>query len=73
MFVENNINNEVMTIKGNILNIDKSSDYYLVDPKNRKFKVIYDGRLTNIYSPYKLDRNENVINNVSFIDKKIKN
>ena len=73
LFVENNINNEVMTIKGNILNIDKSSDYYLVDPKNRKFKVIYDGRLTNIYSPYKLDRNENVINNVSFIDKKIKN
>ena len=73
LFVENNINNKVMTIKGNILNIDKSSDYYLVDPKNRKFKVIYDGRLTNIYSPYKLERNENVINNVSFMDKKIKN
>lgn len=73
LFVENNINNKVMTIKGNILDIDKSSDYYLVDPKNRKFKVIYDGRLTNICSPYKLDRNENVINNVSFIDKKIKN
>lgn len=67
LFVENNINNKVMTIKGNILNIDKSNDYYLVDPKNRKFKVIYDGRLTNIYSPYKLDRDEKSINNVSFI------
>lgn len=67
LFVENNINNKVMTIKGNILNIDKSNTYYLVDPKNRKFKVIYDGRLTNIYSPYKLDRDEKSINNVSFI------
>ncbi len=67
LFVENNINNKVMTIKGNILNIDKSNDYYLVDPKNRKFKVIYDGRLTNIYSPYKLERNEKSINDVSFI------
>ncbi len=67
LFVENNINNKVMTIKGNILNIDKSNDYYLVDPKNRKFKVIYDGRLTNIYSPYKLDRNEKSINDVSFV------
>lgn len=67
LFVENNINNKVMTIKGNILNIDKSNDYYLVDPRNRKFKVIYDGRLTNIYSPYKLDRNEKSINDVSFI------
>lgn len=66
-FVENNINNKVMTIKGNILNIDKSNDYYLVDPKNRKFKVIYDGRLTNIYSPYKLDRNEKSINDASFV------
>ena len=51
-----------MTIKGNILNIDKSSDYYLMDPKNRKFKVIYDGRLTNIYSPYKLERKETTTN-----------
>lgn len=67
LFVENNINNKVMTIKGNILNIDKSNDYYLVDPKNRKFKIIYDGRLTNIYSPYKLDRDEKSINDVSFI------
>lgn len=67
LFVENNINNKVMTIKGNILNIDKSNDYYLVDPRNRKFKVIYDGRLTNIYSPYKLDRNEKSINDVNFI------
>lgn len=67
LFVENNINNKVMTIKGNILNIDKSNDYHLVDPKNRKFKVIYDGRLTNIYSPYKLDRDEKSINDVSFI------
>lgn len=67
LFVENNINNKVMTIKDNILNIDKSNDYYLVDPKNRKFKVIYDGRLTNIYSPYKLDRDEKSINDVSFI------
>ena len=67
LFVENNINNKVMTIKGNILNIDKSNDYYLVDPKNRKFKVIYDDRLTNIYSPYKLDRDEKSINDVSFI------
>lgn len=67
LFVENNINNKVMTIKGNILDIDLSNNYYLVDPKNRKFKVIYDGRLTNIYSPYKLDRNEKDINDVNFI------
>ena len=67
LFVENNINNKVMTIKGNILDIDLSNNYYLVDPKNRKFKVIYDGRLTNIYSPYKLDRNEKDINEVNFI------
>ena len=71
LFVENNINNKVMTIKGNILNIDKSNDYYLVDPKNRKFKVIYDGRLTNIYSPYKLDRNEKSINDVNFVEKNL--
>ena len=56
-----------MTIKGNILDIDLSNNYYLVDPKNRKFKVIYDGRLTSIYSPYKLDRNEKDINEVNFI------
>ena len=67
LFIENNINNKVMTIKGNILDIDLSNNYYLVDPKNRKFKVIYDGRLTNIYSPYKLDRNEKDINDVNFI------
>ena len=53
---ENNINNKVMTIKGNILDIDVHGDYYLMDHKNRKFKVVYDGRLTNIYSPYKLDK-----------------
>lgn len=70
LFVENNINNKVMTIKGNILDIDKSSDYYLVDPKMRKFKVIYDGRLTNIYSPYKLNRCENAIKNVYFLRKR---
>ncbi len=67
LFVEDNINNKVMTIKGNILDIDKFSDYYLVDPKMRKFKVIYDGRLTNIYSPYKLDRDKQSIDNVNFI------
>lgn len=56
LFIENNINNKVMTIKGNILDIDVHGDYYLMDHKNRKFKVVYDGRLTNIYSPYKLDK-----------------
>ena len=56
-----------MTIKGNILDIDLSNNYYLVDPKNRKFKVIYDGRLTSIYSPYKLDRNEKDINEVNLL------
>ena len=67
LFVENNINNEVMTIKGNILEIDNTNSYYLEDPKKRKFKVKYDGRLTHIYSPYKIDRNEKVIDNVEFI------
>ena len=68
IFVENNINNKVMTIKGNILGIDRTSNYYLMDPKKRKFNVIYDGRLTNIYSPYKLDRDEVNINNVDFVN-----
>ncbi len=67
LFVENNINNEVMTIKGNILAIDITNKYYLEDPKGRKFKVKYDGRLTHIYSPYKIDRNERNINNVEFV------
>ena len=56
-----------MTIKGNILEIDNTNSYYLEDPKKRKFKVKYDGRLTHIYSPYKIDRNEKVIDNVEFI------
>lgn len=67
LFVEDNINNEVMTIKGNILEIDSTNKYYLEDPKKRKFKVKYDGRLTHIYSPYRIDRNEKVIDNVEFI------
>ena len=67
LFVENNINNEVMTIKGNILEIDSTNNYHLEDPKKRKFKVKYDGRLTHIYSPYRIDRNEKVIDNVEFI------
>lgn len=67
LFVENNISNEVMTIKGNILAIDSTNKYYLEDPKGRKFKVKYDGRLTHIYSPYKIDRNERNINNVEFV------
>ena len=67
LLVENNINNEVMTIKGNILEIDSTNNYHLEDPKKRKFKVKYDGRLTHIYSPYKIDRNEKVIDNVEFI------
>lgn len=67
LFVEDNINNEVMTIKGNILEIDSTNNYHLEDPKKRKFKVKYDGRLTHIYSPYKIDRNEKVIDNVVFI------
>ena len=70
LFVENNINNKVMTIKGNILNIDESDDCYLMDHKNRKFKVTYDGRLTNIYSPYKLDRNL-ITNDVIFINRNV--
>lgn len=67
LLVENNINNEVMTIKGNILEIDSTNNYHLEDPKKRKFKVKYDGRLTHIYSPYRIDRNEKVIDNVEFI------
>lgn len=70
LFVENNINNKVMTIKGNILNIDESDDYYLMDYKNRKFKVTYDGRLTNIYSPYKLDRSV-ITSDVIFINRNV--
>ena len=38
-----------MIIKGNILNIEKDIyDYCLIDSKNRKFPVYYDGVLTHI-------------------------
>jgi len=40
----------VMTIKGNVLNIDCRRFYTLVNKDNLKFKVIYDGRLTYIYN-----------------------
>ena len=49
---------EVMIIKGNILNIDKDTPYTLVNVKNDKFKVYFDGRCTHINSSYSLNLDE---------------
>lgn len=49
---------EVMLIKGNILNIDKDTTYTLVNVKNDKFKVYFDGSCTYINSSYNLDLDE---------------
>ena len=49
---------EVMLIKGNILNIDKDSPYTLVNVKNDKFKVYFDGCCTHINSSYSLNLDE---------------
>ncbi len=59
---------EVMIIKGNILNIDKDTTYTLVNVKNDKFKVYFDGRCTHINSSYSLnlDEKEFSYNNVYF-------
>ncbi len=53
---------EVMLIKGNILNIDKDTSYTLVNVKNDKFKVYFDGRCTYINSSYNLDLDEKEFN-----------
>lgn len=60
---------EVMIIKGNILNIDKDTSYTLVNVKNDKFKVYFDGRCTHINSSYSLnlDEKEFSYDNVYFI------
>ncbi len=60
---------EVMLIKGNILNIDKDSPYTLVNVKNDKFKVYFDGCCTHINSSYSLDLDEKKLefDNVYFI------
>ena len=53
---------EVMIIKGNILNIDKDNYYTLVNIKNDKFKVYFDGRCTHINSSYEINLNEEDFN-----------
>ena len=64
---------EVMIIKGNILNIDKDTTYTLVNVKNDKFKVYFDGRCTHINSSYSLnlDEKEFSYNNVYFMGGKL--
>lgn len=64
---------EVMLIKGNILNIDKDTSYTLVNVKNDKFKVYFDGRGTHIYSSYNLDLDEKELefDNVYFTGEKL--
>ena len=66
---------EVMIIKGNILNIDKDTTYTLVNVKNDKFKVYFDGRCTHIYSSYSLnlDEKEFSYNNVYFTGESYEN
>ena len=49
---------EVMLIKGNILNIDKDIIYTLVNLKNDKFQVFYDGKFTHINSCYEINLKE---------------
>ena len=62
---------EVMIIKSNILNIDKDTTYTLVNVKNDKFKVYFDGRCTHINSSYSLnlDEKEFSYDNVYFMNK----
>ena len=64
---------EVMLIKGNILNIDKDTSYTLVNVKNDKFKVYFDGRCTHINSSYSinLDEKELEFDNVYFMGGKL--
>ena len=64
---------EVMIIKGNILNIDKDTTYTLVNVKNDKFKVYFDGRCTHINSSYSLnlDEKELEFDNVYFMGGKL--
>ena len=66
---------EVMIIKGNILNIDKDTSYTLVNVKNDKFKVYFDGRCTHINSSYSLnlDEKELEFDNVYFEGEKYGN
>ena len=64
---------EVMLIKGNILNIDKDTTYTLVNVKNDKFKVYFDGSCTYINSSYNLDLDEKELefDNVYFMGGKL--
>ena len=66
---------KVMLIKGNILNIDKDTTYTLVNVKNDKFKVYFDGRCTHINSSYSLnlDEKEFSYNNVYFTGESYEN
>lgn len=45
----------VMNILGNILNIKNNEVYYLKN-KNNMFPVVYDGKFTNVYSSFVMDR-----------------
>lgn len=39
---------ENMIIKGNLLNLQKNNNYYLIDQKNRRFPIYFDGINTHI-------------------------
>ena len=60
---------EVMLIKGNILNIEKDNYYTLVNIKNDKFKVYFDGRCTHINSSCEMNLYEKEFNydNIYFL------
>ena len=64
---------ENMIIKGNILDLDKNLyEYQLIDFKNRKFPVFYDGINTIILNYEILNNNNhnNVFNRYDFYDEK---
>ena len=61
---------ENMIIKGNILNIDEGYDcgYQLIDFKNRKFPVYYDGINTHIINyELKKENHRRILNDVSIV------
>ncbi len=59
---------EVMLIKGNILNIKENNDYTLINNREDKFKVYYDGRCTHINSSFEIniDQTKFKYNNLYF-------
>ena len=59
---------EVMLIKGNVLNIKENNDYTLINNREDKFKVYYDGRCTHINSSFEIniDQTKFKYNNLYF-------